>query len=709
MSSNLNNKINPFDKEEFLTPLLNQDKNFQKAKELFWKNYKQKHLSRPFLSNNTLNSLFYFIENMTQTTLRFLATHIVASILIGLVTFSAITASAAEILAPKELKPTTLFQEIFNNNQQKEKDPYTSLQADTNNNVVKLDECNISLKYPRQVGKYDMGVYYQNQENTDPQGFIRGVTVSSRESIRQLNNFENSQKLRNDDQHPNFLSFGCAKKESSIFKDFNENETVNGTKKDLQDVTSWFVSIERDISNIVLYNVKNAGVYQSVQFDYKDLTYYASFLAKQDKTNAKNGMFATQVQVQFNDLVENKADETIQNTPVQTTDSDKPNERAGIDFLPPDKQSSVVFSRKYHYEIKNPYYYGFKSLNNDLSNGNDESDIEISVDSQSKQKIRLTSLGEKSQKEYDQIIEARVASNKRKLVTDYKNLPYLVQTSKDNLAKVYEAEIETDSITYFILTKYNNYYILKTTKSLVPKLEILFKKPPVNSDKVEVTKQNKMEFQSKIVFVDGSKMKKSVNESAKEGNYTCGREGVMIYTPFYTTGPTSDKEAVITHKNLYNTPKDYNDPRSFEDLTAFINYDNITTSLNPTNSVNNSKVIKDIDGYFAHSCGGYASIYQQDIKDIQVKNADKYRAYITQDGQDISGNLAVKILIQKGDEIILLSNQDVVKGQQYIKTCTGQNNVFSEKCYKEKLYSSENIKTATQKAQELADFFALEK
>jgi hypothetical protein len=129
---------NPFNQNDYLTEVLSADLNYHSAKNQafnqFVNQYKAKNLLQSDTKKTFLGSLF-----------RTLATHSTAFVLGLIITTGVIGASAAENYAPKNYKPSTIFNELFKINKQTEKNPYTKLVADKDNNVVVSDKCDVAI------------------------------------------------------------------------------------------------------------------------------------------------------------------------------------------------------------------------------------------------------------------------------------------------------------------------------------------------------------------------------------------------------------------------------------------------------------------------------------------------------------------------------------------------------------------------------------
>jgi len=328
---------NPFDQEENLTSWFDRDNLYQNSKKSSLKNFKQ--------SLNFQNNIFMSFKDSYMNLVNNITKHAFLATLIMLISLGGVGASAAQLLAPEAYKPSTLIQKTFNPkdfeaNKQQEKNPYTPLKPDENNDVARLDKCDLSVKYPKRISGQYFVVYNSLESNkasiysSNPGANISEKTVGY--TISTINDnqlaFEDVNSLFN-------LSMTCSDKPLSAEEN---NGLVPYTRQDLQNLTGWFVLAEAEIEDIKGDDPNTLGVFTRVYFKYKNTYYVFAFsnqkipqqsqdnLAKNDPQSlkyfnqllAKNGLYGNQVQIQFNSLVQNEANtEVIEKPKPQTNNS----------------------------------------------------------------------------------------------------------------------------------------------------------------------------------------------------------------------------------------------------------------------------------------------------------------------------------------------------------------------------------------------------
>jgi hypothetical protein len=315
MTSKHNPQIpNPFDKAEVLQPWLSQDKNFQSSQKLFWQNYKSSFNSR---AQNT--NLFNY---MTQFTLKFISAHVAISVLTGILIFSAIGASAAEVLAPEKNKPSTVLQNLLNINKQPDKDPYTPLRPDAQNDVVKIEDCDLSLKYPKQINNIQIV-----PTKLDPKIFedksIRGATLGSLSDLT---------KSAQNQPNLNTVQIQCSNEFMNYYADENTAKSI--TNEELANYTGWFISTESKLENL---RISKSFYNHSITFKFKNKYYYIQSFDKTklleptkelladpaysydfgeyqkeiEQSKQRPGINSNQIQIQFNSVTKNESNANL--------------------------------------------------------------------------------------------------------------------------------------------------------------------------------------------------------------------------------------------------------------------------------------------------------------------------------------------------------------------------------------------------------------
>ena len=269
---------NPFNKEESLQSWFEQDK--------FYQHSKKRDLEKLKVTINYKPSIFMSLQDSYLKTINSITKHAILASLIMLVAMSGVGASAAQILAPEEFKPSTLAQNLFKSNTQKDKDPYTSLAPDEDNYVAKLDKCDLGLKYPRVYKGTPTSFFVYEKDDEYEYSINTDQTTNAYFTIRC-----NSKKISRNLEYYNYDNEG-----NSIQKDIKET-TIN--KQDLASITGWLIT-QADITDITIVEVDQE--LREVYFSYKSTFFSANI----------NGLdLSRDIQLQFNSLVTNTFSDEI--------------------------------------------------------------------------------------------------------------------------------------------------------------------------------------------------------------------------------------------------------------------------------------------------------------------------------------------------------------------------------------------------------------
>ena len=319
-----NNKIpNPFEKEDWFSNIVWQDKNTRiKAKQSFSK----------FLKQHSKYTFFMSLKDSYTTIVNSITKHSITATFIMLLALGGVGASAAELVAPEEFKPSTIIQKTFNpdfkENKVPDKDPFTALKPDTDYDVVNFSECDLSIKYPKKIDDQEILVNYGTgfggtQEGKNP---IAGVSVNSFDiECYNKNDLKPIEKTDN--------GSSISQKISSLLtapKVYADSEDPNNfilkplDTKEFYDMTNWFI-FEGEITDI--YEITNFDEFKIpeykdnekyVRFTHKDKTYLTYFeTTKIERSGGsqnpvfKKPMEAKQLQLQFNSLVPSEANAKI--------------------------------------------------------------------------------------------------------------------------------------------------------------------------------------------------------------------------------------------------------------------------------------------------------------------------------------------------------------------------------------------------------------
>ncbi|MEI6729316.1 MAG: hypothetical protein WCK98_06770 [bacterium] len=273
-----NSEKNPFNQEEPMQSWFEQDKFYQ---------HSNKHdLGKLKVKLNYKLSIFMSLQDSYLKTIQAITKHAILATLVMLIALGGVGASAAQILAPDEYKPSKIAENLFKANKQKDKDPYTSLAPDNDNYVANLDKCNLGLKYPRIFNSSATTFFVYDKDN------------------------EYSYTINSDENLKNLFSVACDTKKIVLNTDYyNYNERGDFVKRDIQtsnintqelsSTTGWLIT-QAEITDINKVEVN--GELKQLYFTYKSIYY-------QVLINDIN--FAKNTQLQFNSLVTNTFSDQI--------------------------------------------------------------------------------------------------------------------------------------------------------------------------------------------------------------------------------------------------------------------------------------------------------------------------------------------------------------------------------------------------------------
>lgn len=276
---------NPFEKEENLKPWFELDQKYTLSKKTAKATFIQ-------ISNYKPN----FFMSFKSTLSHFFAKQAILTGLILLLIITTIGATATEIIAPKEYKPSEIYNKLFATNKQKDKDQYTALAPDNDNYVANLENCDLALKYPKTINN-QFGKFWKLNNSSNSS---YSVDYSPKDSL-------NTQ---------NALSISCFNKIDQNYLDtkkYDEQQTLTKTNLNTQELaqkTGWLIS-QSPITDIILYDFKpiNQNAYSSdtlpnifpkmISFKYAEKLYEVrdSSISSESKFNL--------FQFQFNSLVKN--------------------------------------------------------------------------------------------------------------------------------------------------------------------------------------------------------------------------------------------------------------------------------------------------------------------------------------------------------------------------------------------------------------------
>jgi hypothetical protein len=133
---------NPFIEEESLNPWFQNDPDYKLSKEMQFNNYIKKRNPKKFapLQNTYLKIIHLITKNAIVATL------------IMIFALSGVGVGAAELFAPEQYKPSSLFRNNEENNNSKEEiQEISPLTADSEHDVIVIEECDLAVRYPNTI------------------------------------------------------------------------------------------------------------------------------------------------------------------------------------------------------------------------------------------------------------------------------------------------------------------------------------------------------------------------------------------------------------------------------------------------------------------------------------------------------------------------------------------------------------------------------
>jgi hypothetical protein len=316
-------KINPEIDEDLMAAWLNIDTEYRITKAQKYRIYKQKYyqLYPTFfmsLHTNYLNFVHFVTKNA------------IAATAICLIALTAVSASAAQLVAPVEYRPSTIASNFFAN-KQVDKNPYTALKPDGNNDVVSMDKCDLSVKYPKNADNKNLfftsfgdNIKSNMKEADIPTPSLLDISMPKDDldldNLPEENTFysPNSFYLSFENEQKNINNTGlnilCGTRDEVKIKLQNNNrEFTNTTKEELLKKYGWFVTqsnLENIRESLVGFGTdqqKNSYSEAMIIFEYAGKT----FILTNSLVNNKPTVNFNQIQFQFNSLVKNEANKEI--------------------------------------------------------------------------------------------------------------------------------------------------------------------------------------------------------------------------------------------------------------------------------------------------------------------------------------------------------------------------------------------------------------
>ena len=311
MSKNLKKMVsNPFVGDQFFeTEVLAKDSSIKHTNQNTLINSKRKFLNQ--------NSIFMSIKEKYLNFVNLITKNAIVATLVMLLALTTVGASAAELLAPEEYKPSTQIQNLFTANKQIEKNPYTALKPDGENDVAISDKCDLAIKYPKQIGNKEINIYNNNSTESETNDLRKGVLAINGGLKDMENNSTANQRL-------NDFVIACFDKNQNR-EDIVSKEVYQASqglsyaeisKEELRERYGWFIT-EANMERIALYKAQSPSgeIQENILFNYQDKLYWMYIIPETNNIFKEdlnpNGIFGNQVQLQFNSLVKSEPNAEI--------------------------------------------------------------------------------------------------------------------------------------------------------------------------------------------------------------------------------------------------------------------------------------------------------------------------------------------------------------------------------------------------------------
>jgi hypothetical protein len=321
---------NPYTNDDWFSELVKQDVNVEKEK--------RKRLQAFLAKNKSQSNIFMSIKRGYFKFLYILTHNVIAAIVIFLAASSIVTASAAQVLAPQSIKPSTIIENLFLNKQKQTQEnsikTYTVLTPDESNDVFVNTFCGIAVKYPKIIESQKIApIMYINGPGSSAQ------TFDSEKSIY-LSTLDKGEGK--------FGSAFIACSDGDKIFNTNTDNAVSIDKEKLKSITGWSITDEVDLQNIRIQDRSDdANSEYSISFLFENRHYEFRF----DRDNSENnksikGIFADQIKVQFESLVKSQT-----NAEIQLVDLEK--------YLSSNESQSTNSSNLLMNTFSNKYYPNF--------------------------------------------------------------------------------------------------------------------------------------------------------------------------------------------------------------------------------------------------------------------------------------------------------------------------------------------------------------
>jgi len=405
IKNNLKHHINHQTQTDLVGEWFNFDKKFKAKRFASFINYKVSFARQT--SSNLLSYTFNSFQINLLKFSNFMSKNII-TILATILLVLGLGGATAQAFAPEDLKPLTIIRKTFNpkdfaSNTVVEKNPYTELRPDAQNDVIFSDTCDLAIKYPKRYeNKFDTAIY-------------SGFRTSSELGSDYINILPRDGELESGDEYmgptiscsnqtPNGLDpdpIYAGVVDTATYGKEIKNAGIDFIKKE----TGWFLT-QAEIEGVRVYdNPYIPGDYK-VYFKFKNLHYLIGFQTNDlknvegDSDGLVKVIKASAVQIQFKSLVESednaKVIERSQSPIIPTPQNDKDNTKPPVaNPNPVDSKQIIKVEPKDPSLVKrvNPKNGISKSVHDDIQTCGVEGVVQYNTSDYVSGNMRISSTG----------------------------------------------------------------------------------------------------------------------------------------------------------------------------------------------------------------------------------------------------------------------------------------------------------------------------
>lgn len=263
--------------------LFEKDSNYLKAKQASFQKFRKQYLAKPTWQEK----LWSFLE----TNLFWLYQ---PRVVLSAVSVLSLTCLVLFIILQRQQtsSPKAPAQVLSTTNQISSSTPklqFTSLIPDTQNSVSSIDECDLGIRFPRQVRNMEVEIKETVQTKPNQQNPIPNEQVILQVKRTQNSNSLQSKKLF----YP--VTVSCYKltdRDKLLATKNLSYRFENWTKERLQEETGWYLT-QSELQNILSYQLETKIsnqplVHREILFDYQDKVYQISFAETKDSDKQSN-------------------------------------------------------------------------------------------------------------------------------------------------------------------------------------------------------------------------------------------------------------------------------------------------------------------------------------------------------------------------------------------------------------------------------------